>query len=427
MACQRSIALLLLQLGLSAGWQPAAARTGHGVHRRAAGLRSALAMEIEDDSFLVQSLLGMKERFNELTEQLSDPEVVGDSSRLQQVSKERARLEKRVVVYDAYHSAKTQLVEARSMLQEETDPELKEMAREEMRGLETQQQELYDALQLLLLPSDPNDEKNVMLEIRAGTGGDEAAIWAGDLVKVYQKYAESQSWTISPVTLQSNEAGGYSNAVLELKGDSVYSKMKYEAGVHRVQRVPATETQGRIHTSTATVAIMPEVSDVDVKIDPKEITLCAAPRAPLSAARRQRPPRCAPLAPRATLTPARPGGPRAPRPQHDRPLERRGWAEREQGRDRGRPGPPADGHPHLLPAGALAAQEPRARHVASPLAPLRPRARQAELRAGGEAARAGGLGLALREDPHVQLQGQPVHRPPALAQLCPVAVSGRRH
>lgn len=268
-----ALPLLLLGLALAVGWQPPVARTNGCAHRRALSLRSAFAMEIGDDSFLVKSLSGMKEKFNELTEQLADPEVTSNSARMQQISKERARLEKRVVVYDAYTSAKTQLAEARMMIQEETDQELRDMAREEMRELEAEQERLYEELQVLLLPSDPNDEKNVMLEIRAGTGGDEAAIWASDLVKVYQKYAESQSWTVSPVTLQSNEGGGYSNAVLELKGESVYSKMKYEAGVHRVQRVPATETQGRIHTSTATVAIMPEVSDVEIKIDPKDITL----------------------------------------------------------------------------------------------------------------------------------------------------------
>ena len=284
-------------------------------------------MEIVDDSFLVKSLTAMKQSFNELTEQLSDPAVVDDSARMQQVSKDRARLEKRVVVYDAYQSAKTQLADARAMLQEEADAELREMAREEMRGLEAEMQRLYDELQLLLLPSDPNDEKNVMLEIRAGTGGDEAAIWAGDLVKVYQKYAESQRWTISPVTLQTNEAGGYSNAVLELKGDAVYSKMKYEAGVHRVQRVPATETQGRIHTSTATVAIMPEVSDVDVKIDPKDITLYARARA---RARRARV-RHLVVAPSLVLVVALQLTVLMPPScaQDDRALERRGRAERQ--------------------------------------------------------------------------------------------------
>jgi peptide chain release factor 1 len=232
--------------------------------------------EADNDSFLISSLSAMKEKFNECTEQLSDPQVIADSSKLQAVSKERARLEKRVVAYDEYVSAKSQIAEAKQMLIDETNPEMREMARDELKELEAATERLFSELQLLLLPTDPNDEKNVMVEIRAGAGGDEAAIWTGDLVKVYQKFAEEQRWAVGIVEMQASENGGYTSAVLELRGDSVFSKMKYEAGVHRVQRVPATETQGRVHTSTATVAIMPEVSEVEVKIDPKEITLTTA-------------------------------------------------------------------------------------------------------------------------------------------------------
>mmetsp|Transcript_17217 Transcript_17217/g.46576 ORF Transcript_17217/g.46576 Transcript_17217/m.46576 type:complete len:406 (+) Transcript_17217:44-1261(+) len=245
---------------------------------RAAGAlsRSAFCMEIDDDSFLTKSLGAMKEQFLQLTEQLSDPEVVADSRRLQDVSKERARLEKRVIAYDEYMSCKEGIVDAKEIIAEESDAELRDMAREEMRELETRQEELYKELEIMLLPSDPNDDKNVMVEIRAGAGGDEASIWTGDLVKVYQKFAETQGWQVSPLTLQQSDSGGYTNAVLQVTGDSVYSKLKYEAGVHRVQRVPATETQGRIHTSTATVAIMPEVSEVEVELDPKDLQLQTA-------------------------------------------------------------------------------------------------------------------------------------------------------
>ena len=148
------------------------------------------------------------------------------------------------------------------------DAEMREMAREEVKDLERRTKELDEQLKLLLLPSDPNDEKNVMFEIRAGTGGDEAAIWASDLLRLYTKYAESQGWQARVVSLSESDAGGCRDATIEVRGDSVYSKLKFEAGVHRVQRVPQTETQGRVHTSTATVAIMPEVDEVTVRHPP---------------------------------------------------------------------------------------------------------------------------------------------------------------
>lgn len=258
------------------GWQAHPLPRPQCANVRAQRIARAIPrMDIEDDTFLVQSLTAMKSQYDELTTQLSDPGVVGDSDRFQRVSKERARLEKRVTVFDEYMAAKTGALEARELLSEESDPEIREMAKEEMSELEARQEELYKDLEILLLPSDPNDDKNVMIEIRSGAGGDEAAIWCGDLLKVYQKYAELQGWKVAPLTMQQSESGGFTQAVLEVKGDSVYSKLKYEAGVHRVQRVPATETQGRVHTSTATVAIMPEMTEVEVEIDPKEIQLCA--------------------------------------------------------------------------------------------------------------------------------------------------------
>jgi peptide chain release factor 1 len=168
-------------------------------------------------------------------------------------------------------------VDAKALFSESgDDAELRELAREEVRGIEDEMGNLDERLKLLLLPSDPNDDKNVMLEIRAGTGGDEAALWAADLEKMYQKYALSQGWQAKVVSSSDSEKGGVRDVTLEVKGNSVYSKLKFEAGVHRVQRVPATETQGRIHTSTATVAIMPEVDEVTLKIDPKDISISTA-------------------------------------------------------------------------------------------------------------------------------------------------------
>ncbi|KAI0565614.1 Peptide chain release factor RF1 Rhodoplastic [Gracilaria domingensis] len=209
--------------------------------------------------------------------QLADPDVMSDSKELMRVSKARAALEPVVEAYDEWSTSTSYLEEAQEMFSEATnDPELREMAREEIGILEKRLCELEDHLKILLLPKDPNDEKNCMLELRAGTGGDEASIWAGDLVRVYMKYAATQNWTVSLVSESPGTDGGYKECILEITGDSVYSKMKYEAGVHRVQRVPATETQGRVHTSTATVAIMPEVDDVEVKIDPKDIELTTA-------------------------------------------------------------------------------------------------------------------------------------------------------
>ncbi|PXF43820.1 Peptide chain release factor 1 [Gracilariopsis chorda] len=230
-----------------------------------------------DATGMIRKLQSTKDTFESLTMQLADPDVMSNSKELMRVSKARAALEPVVQAYDEWSNSTTSLEEAREMFAEASDdPELREMAREEIGILEGQLGELESQLKTLLLPKDPNDEKNCMLEVRAGTGGDEASIWAGDLVRVYMKYAGAQNWTVSLVSESPGTDGGYKECILEITGDSVYSKMKYEAGVHRVQRVPATETQGRVHTSTATIAIMPEVDDVEVKIDPKDIELTTA-------------------------------------------------------------------------------------------------------------------------------------------------------
>lgn len=187
------------------------------------------------------------------------------------------RLEETVDTYETWKKAQQGLEEARQIAKDASaDPELKELAGLEIEELEAQIETLENRLKVLLLPRDPNDEKNIMLEIRAGTGGDEASIWAGDLVRMYSRYAESQGWRVKLVSESLGDMGGFKEAILEIQGDQVYSKLKFEAGVHRVQRVPVTEAGGRVHTSTATVAVMPEVDEVDVEIDPKDVEITTA-------------------------------------------------------------------------------------------------------------------------------------------------------
>lgn len=218
----------------------------------------------------------MRLSFDELTARLADPDVLSDQKALRKISQQRSKAEETVGVYDAYENALAELESSKELFEESgDDAEMRELARAEVRGLEEQITELEKQLQVLLLPSDPNDDKNVMLEIRAGTGGSEASIWAGDLLRAYSSYAQSQGWQAKIVD-SSNADEGYRSVTLEVSGDSVYSKLKFESGVHRVQRVPATESAGRVHTSTATIAIMPEVDDVEVHIDPKDIEMSTA-------------------------------------------------------------------------------------------------------------------------------------------------------
>jgi len=229
------------------------------------------------DDFVLSRLASIKKTFQELTARLEDPEIMSDTSELLRVNKERSKLEETVTAYDEYRSMETALAEAKELFNDSSDDaDMREMAREEIKELEAAMAETDERLKLLLLPSDPNDDKNVMFEIRAGTGGDEAAIWAADLLKLYSKYADGQNWQTRIVSMSDSEAGGCRDVTMEIKGDSVYSKLKFEAGVHRVQRVPATETQGRVHTSTATIAIMPEVDEVTVKIEAKDVEMHTA-------------------------------------------------------------------------------------------------------------------------------------------------------
>lgn len=229
------------------------------------------------ESYLLDKLKSVELTFHELTRRLADPEVATDPEEFQRVAKARASLEETVDTYDTWKTVQQHLAEARQIAREAAaDPELQEMAVLEVNELTEKSVHLEQRLKILLLPRDPNDDKNIMLEIRAGTGGDEASIWAGDLVRLYSRYAESQRWRVKLVSESLGEMGGFKEAILEIQGEQVYSKLKYEAGVHRVQRVPATEASGRVHTSTATVAIMPEVDEVEVKIDPKDIELTTA-------------------------------------------------------------------------------------------------------------------------------------------------------
>ncbi|MBD2482663.1 peptide chain release factor 1 [Planktothrix sp. FACHB-1365] len=229
------------------------------------------------DAYLVDKLKSIEQTFNELTLRLADPDIATDPDEFQRVARARSSMEEIVVAYQDWKTAQEQLLGARQVMKEAgEDPEMREMASLEVAELETQINQLEILLKILLLPRDPNDEKNIMLEIRAGTGGEEASIWAGDLVRMYTRYAESQRWRVSMVSESLADMGGFKEAILEIQGDSVYSKLKFEAGVHRVQRVPVTEAGGRVHTSTATVAVMPEVDEVDVEIDPKDIEMTTA-------------------------------------------------------------------------------------------------------------------------------------------------------
>lgn len=229
------------------------------------------------EAYLIEKLNSVDQTFQELTRRMADPDVAKDPKEFQRIAKARASLEETVEAYSDWNRLTQELQEANELLREASgEPELREMAVLEIEELEDRLATLEQQLKVLLLPRDPNDDKNIMLEIRAGTGGDEASIWAGDLVRLYSKYAESQRWRIRLLSESLGEMGGFKEAILEIQGDQVYSKLKYEAGVHRVQRVPATEASGRVHTSTATIAIMPEVDEVEIHIDPKDIEMSTA-------------------------------------------------------------------------------------------------------------------------------------------------------
>jgi peptide chain release factor 1 len=229
------------------------------------------------EQYLLEKLKSAEQTFHELTRRLGDPDTAKDPDEYQKIAKSRSSLEEVVDTYESWKIAQEEIIGAREVLKEaQGDQEMYEIASSEVQELDQRITELENHLTVLLLPRDPNDDKNIMLEIRAGTGGDEASIWAGDLVRMYSRYADTQNWRVKLVSESLAEMGGFKEAILEIQGDSVYSKLKFEAGVHRVQRVPVTEAGGRVHTSTATVAIMPEVDEVEIHIDPKDIEMKTA-------------------------------------------------------------------------------------------------------------------------------------------------------
>lgn len=217
-------------------------------------------------------------RFNELTAQMADPAVISDSEQYRKVSKAQSELGDVVTKYREWKRINQELTDARAMLTE-TDPDLRQMAEAEVVRLEPELTQAEDDLEILLLPKDPNDEKNVVLEIRKGAGGDEASLFAYEVFRMYTRYAEEQGWRVEVTSLSESSVGGLSEVIALVSGRRVYSRLKYEGGVHRVQRVPETETQGRVHTSTISVVVMPEADEVDVQIDAKDLridTFCSS-------------------------------------------------------------------------------------------------------------------------------------------------------
>ncbi len=225
---------------------------------------------VRKETKMFDKLEDLVKRYEEIQDELSSPQVVNDQTRFRKLMKESNDLQQLVETYNEYKKQKQNIRDSLDILDTESDEEMKELAKEELAESKENVEKLEQELKVLLLPKDPNDEKNVCVEIRAGAGGEEAALFAAELYRMYSKFAEAQRWKTELVDINESEIGGLKECVFMLSGDRVYSKLKYESGVHRVQRVPVTESGGRIHTSTATVAIMPEAEEVDVKIDPKD-------------------------------------------------------------------------------------------------------------------------------------------------------------
>jgi peptide chain release factor 1 len=226
----------------------------------------------------VQKLEQLEKRFEELNQQMADPAVISDGDQYRKVAKNRSELEEVVGKFREWKSVEDSLSQARGML-EENDPELAAMAEEETARLEPRLVEIEEQLKVLLLPKDPLDDKNVVLEIRAGTGGDEATLFAAEIFRMYSRYAETQGWKMEITSSSDSSVGGLKEVIALVSGNKVFSKLKYESGVHRVQRVPVTETQGRVHTSAITVAVLPEADDVEIKLEAKDIrvdTFCSS-------------------------------------------------------------------------------------------------------------------------------------------------------
>lgn len=228
---------------------------------------------------MLEKLEAIKRRFDEVSELIVRPEAMSDMKKYSAMMKEYKELNKIVGQYKTYKDLLSNIESAKKVLEKEKDPEFREMAKLELDELVPEKDKLEDALKEMLIPKDPNDSKNVILEVRAGTGGDEASIFAGDLFRMYTRYAETQGWKMDVIDFTEGSAGGYKEVIVSVSGEDVYGKLKFESGVHRVQRVPATETQGRVHTSAASIAVLPEVEDVEVNINMNDIrkdTFCSS-------------------------------------------------------------------------------------------------------------------------------------------------------
>ena len=225
---------------------------------------------------MLDKIIQIEKKYVELGETLSDPNVIADYNKFRDLSKQRKSMEETVEVYYKWKKATDAITDAKELIKAESDPEMKEFLKADMEENENVIVQCEERMKILLLPRDPMDDKDIMLEIRGGAGGDEANIFAGDLTRMYLKYADKKGWQTQVLSKTECEAGGYSEIIISIKGDAVYSQLKYESGVHRVQRVPATESQGRVHTSTATVAVMPEIDDVEIEIRPEDIEMSTA-------------------------------------------------------------------------------------------------------------------------------------------------------
>ena len=228
-------------------------------------------------SILLSRLKTASESFLNLETQLADPDISNNPKKLESIARERSKLEPLVNDYDQLRKLDIEIDETKRLLKEtKDDKEMEGLINDELQDLQNNKDNLIQRIKIALLPKDPRDDRSVMLEIRAGAGGNEACIWAGDLARMYERYGQKVGWSVKPISASESDLGGFKELVISVKGESVYSQLKFEAGVHRVQRVPATESQGRVHTSTATVAVMPEVDPVEVKIDPTDLEVGTA-------------------------------------------------------------------------------------------------------------------------------------------------------
>jgi peptide chain release factor 1 len=220
---------------------------------------------------VLDRLQAVENRYEKLNELLSDPAIISDSNKLREYSKEQSDIQETVEVYREYKDVREQLKDAKAMLEDKLDAEMREMVKEEVSELESQDKTLSERLKILLVPKDPNDDKNVIVEVRGAAGGDEAALFAGDLYRMYSRYAEVQGWKTEIIEASYTELGGYKEIIFMINGKGAFAKLKFENGAHRVQRVPETESGGRIHTSTATVAVLPEAEEVEIDIHEKDV------------------------------------------------------------------------------------------------------------------------------------------------------------